>query len=111
MSSSTPQRMVEREELHHRAEPDLAGRLGGRREKDLLIGGETQIGAVMLGDVVAGEAGGVEHLHELDPVAKQLMHRRAGMPSMWSKSPNSTIRPPARREVSSRSSAPTLARR
>ena len=55
-----PQRMVKREELHHRAEPDPAGGLGGGGEKDLLVRRQTQVGAVMLRDVVAGEAGGVE---------------------------------------------------
>ena len=97
MSSMMPDGMVEGQQLHERAEPDLRRRFGRGGEEDLLVRREAEVGAVVLGEVVADEARCVGQLHQFDAVAQQLVHRRAvdaldvvedselhvGHPSMW----------------------------
>ena len=46
-------------------------------EEDLLVRREAEVGAVVLGEVVADEARCVGQLHQFDAVAQQLVHRRA----------------------------------
>ena len=69
--------IVHRQQLDHRAEPDLLGDLRRRGDEHLLAGGHAQAAAVVLGEVIAGESGFVGGPDQRQAVLEQLARRRA----------------------------------
>jgi hypothetical protein len=67
-----PEGVVERQDLHERAETDRARDLCGGRQEHLLVRRHAQVGAVVFGEVVGVEAGLVGDLDEVEPVSEQL---------------------------------------
>jgi hypothetical protein len=66
------------EELDHRPEPDVAGHLRGRGDEQLLARRHAEVAAVMLGEVVAGEARLVSHPNQLEAILEQPARRGTG---------------------------------
>ena len=73
-----PDGVVEWKELHHRPEADALGHLRRRTDEQLLIGRETEVGTVVLGEVVGREPGLVGQTDELEPVLEQAIRRGTG---------------------------------
>ncbi len=70
-------RMVQRQELHHRAEADRLRDLRRRGDEDLLARRQAEARAVVLGEVEAREPGLVGELHELEPILEQPVRGRS----------------------------------
>ena len=73
------QRMIERQQIHHRAEAQSLGTLGQRREKQAGRRGAADRRAVMFGKMVGVESGAVESLGEFEPAGIKLAVRHAGI--------------------------------
>ena len=71
-------RVMQRQQLHHRAEPDLRRHLRGGRDEHLLVGRHAQVGAVVLGEMETREARLVGERDQLEPILEQPVRRRAG---------------------------------
>ena len=72
-----PDRVVHRQQLDHRPEPDLPGHLRRGADEHLLARRHAQVAAVVLRQVVAGEAGLISHLDQRQPIFEQLTGRRS----------------------------------
>jgi hypothetical protein len=73
-----PHGMVEWKELHHRSEAYALGHLRRRADEQLLIGRQTEVGTVVLGEVEGREPRLVGHADELEPILEQAIRRGAG---------------------------------
>ena len=71
-------RVVQRQQLDHRAEADVLRDLRSGSDEHLLVRCHAQIRPVVLGEVEAGEPGFVGHLDQIEPILEQLRRRRAG---------------------------------
>src|SRR5205085_11377773 len=71
------QRMIERQKVHHRPETELLRALRDGRQKDARRRRVTQRRIMMLGQVIAVEAGPVIGLDQLQPVLEMPLQRRA----------------------------------
>ena len=72
-----PQRVVERQAVDARAEPDTSGPLAGRRQEDAGHRRQAERRHVVLGQMVRGEARGVVLLEQLQPALVELVERHA----------------------------------
>ena len=72
-----PYRVMKRQQLHHRAKPDLRRDLRGRRDEQLLVGRHAQLGAMVLGQVEAREPGVLGELDQFEPILEQPVRGRA----------------------------------
>ena len=73
-----PHRVVQRQQLDHRAEADVLGDLRSSGDEHLLVRCHAQVGPVVLGEVETGEARFVGHLDQIESILQQLRCRRAG---------------------------------
>ena len=77
-----PQRMIERQQIHHRAEFEPLGALRDRRQKDAGRGRVAEGGVMVLGEVVAIEPGPIVRLDELQPFLEMPGQRQPAVVQM-----------------------------
>jgi hypothetical protein len=71
---------MERQQLHHRPEPDVGRDLRSSGDEQLLVRGQAEVRAVMLGEMEGAEAGLVREPDQLEAVLEELSGRRTGDP-------------------------------
>jgi hypothetical protein len=74
--------MIERQQVDHRTKAQLSGPLGDRREKHARRRRIAEGSHVVLGNMVAVEAGTIVGLDQLEPLLEQLAERDAAIIQM-----------------------------